>query len=44
MVIQFLLGRIGNYLVEKYKDRMLFGSILFQGLIEIKRMREALKI
>jgi hypothetical protein len=43
-VIQFLLDRIGKYPVEKYRDRMFFGSILFQGLIEIKKMREVLKI
>lgn len=43
-VIQFLLDRIGKYPIEKYRDRMFFGSVLFQGLIEIKNMREALNI
>lgn len=43
-IIQFLLDRIGKYPIEKYRDRMFFGSILFQGLIEIKKMREVLKI
>ena len=43
-IIQFLLDRIEKYPVEKYRDRMFFGSILFQGLIEIKKMREVLKI
>ncbi len=44
VIIQFLLDRIGKYSIEKYRDRMFFGSILFQGLIEIKKMREALDI
>ena len=43
-IIQFLLDRIGKYPIEKYRDRMFFGSVLFQGLIEIKNMREALNI
>ena len=43
-IIPFLLDRIDKYPVEKYRDRMFFGSILFQGLIEIKKMREALNI
>ena len=43
-IIQFLLDRIGKYPIEKYRDRMFFGSILFQGLIEIKKMREALNL
>ena len=43
-IIQFLLDRIGKYPIEKYRDRMFFSSILFQGLIEIKKMREALNI
>jgi len=43
-IIQFLFDRIGKYPAEKYKDRMFFGSILFQGLVEIKKMREVLKI
>lgn len=43
-VVQFLLDRIGKYPIEKYRDRMFFGSILFQGLIEIKKMKEALNL
>jgi len=43
-VIQFLLDRIEKYPAEKYRDRMFFNSILFQGLIEIKKMRGALRI
>ncbi len=43
-IIQFLLDRIGKYPIEKYRDRMFFSSILFQGLIEIKKMRETLNI
>ena len=43
-IIQFLLDRIDKYPIEKYRDRMFFSSILFQGLIEIKKMREALNI
>jgi len=43
-IIQFLLDRISKYPKEKYRDRMFFGSILFQGLIEIKKMRETLNI
>lgn len=43
-IVQFLLDRIGKYPIEKYRDRMFFSSILFQGLIEIKKMREALDI
>jgi hypothetical protein len=43
-IIQFLLDRINKYPEEKYRDRMFFHSILFQGLIEIKKMRESLDI
>jgi len=43
-IIQFLLDRIGKYPIEKYRDRMFFSSILFQGLIEIKKMRKVLNI
>ena len=43
-IVQFLLDRIEKYPIEKYRDRMFFSSILFQGLIEIKKMREALDI
>lgn len=33
-VSRFLLGRIGKYPREKYRDRMFFNSMLFQWLIE----------
>lgn len=41
-VKEFLLGRVRKYPEEKYRDRMFFGSIQFQTVIDLAVLREHL--